>query len=182
MIHLFKSGRRILFFPIGFANSVAKWIFGVHSSDGSIIIKNTANPTEDKSLDLRVNDRKIMRQVREHLEGRSLSKSEIIRIQEIVHALLDGISLKWHDKSFSVDADWIADIVKKNMIDKPGEEGEEGEETELPTTGERVIYFGIHKPVGTYNLHGTPVTIKVEKGLITKWEEGSVTDLTTLTS
>ena len=179
MIHIFKGAKRVLFFPKSWANSVTNWLLGVRSSDGSIIVKNTANPTEDGSIDLRVNEKRIMRQVREHLEGRSLSKAEIIRVQEIVHALLDGVSLKWHDKSFSVDADWIADIVKKNIVDKPGEEGVE---TELPTTGERVIYFGIHKPVGTYNLHGTPVTIKVEKGLITKWEEGSVVDLTTLTS
>ena len=122
MIHLFKGAKRVLFFQKSWANSVTNWLLGVRSSDGSLIIKNTANPTGDGSIDLRVNEKRIMRQVREHLEGRSLSKSEIIRVQEVVHAMLDGISLKWHDKSFSVDADWIADIVKKNMIDKPGEE------------------------------------------------------------
>ncbi len=166
MIHLFKGSRRVLFFPKSWANSVTNWLLGVRSSDGSIIVKNTANPTGDGSIDLRVNDSKIMRQVREHLEGRSLSKSEIIRIQEIVHALLDGISLKWHDKSFSVDADWIADIVKKNMIDKPGE----GEEESEGYTGLVVsAYDGYQGEDWNYYLKAKKLTYK--NGLLTTVED-----------
>ena len=173
MIHLFKGTRRVLFFPKSWANSVTNWLLGVRSSDGSLIIKNTANPTGDGSIDLCVNDKKIMRQVREHLEGRSLSKSEIIRIQEIVHALLDGISLKWHDKSFSVDADWIAEIVKKNMIDKTDEE-DGGEEVNLT---DEVMYTGVHSPSGTSHYVGYKIVFSITKGKVTKWQNQGLYDI-----
>lgn len=50
------------------------------------------------------------------------------------------------------------------------------------TQESKTIFLNIHKPVGTYNLHGTPVTIKIENGIITEWDEGNDVDLTTLTS
>lgn len=176
MIHLFKGAKRVLFFPKSWANSVSNWLLGVRSSDGSIIVKNTANPTGDGSIDLRVNEKRIMRQVREHLEGRSLSKSEIIRVQEVVHALLDGISLKWHDKSFSVDADWIADIVKKNMIDKPGEE--EGDDELVNVTNE-VMYTGVYSTSGTSHYFGYKIVFSVSNGKVTRWDNHGLYDIFT---
>ena len=173
MIHLFKGSKRILFFPKSWANSVTNWLLGVRSSDGSLIIKNTANPTGDGSIDLRVNEKRIMRQVREHLEGRSLSKAEIIRVQEIVHALLDGISLKWHDKSFSVDAEWIADIVKKNMID------DSGEDENAVDAEDQVIYMGVHSPSGTSHYMGYKIVVSITKGKVTKWENQGLYDIYT---
>lgn len=170
MIHLFKGTRRVLFFPKSWANSVTNWLLGVRSSDGSIIIKNTANPTGDGSVDLRVNENRIMRKVRELLEGRSLSKSEIIRVQEIVRALLDGISLKWHDKSFSVDTDWIADIVKKNMIDKQND----GDEVDVT---DAVVYTGVHSPSGTSHYIGYKIVFSISKGKVTKWQNQGLYDI-----
>ena len=171
MIHLFKGAKRVLFFPKSWANSVTNWLLGVRSSDGSIIVKNTANPTSDGSIDLRVNEQRIMRQVRELLESRSLSKSEIIRIQEIVHALLDGVSLKWHDKSFSVDTDWIADIVKKNMIDKPGED------EDAVNVEDEVMYTGVHSPTGTSHYVGYKIVFSITKNKITKWQNQGLYDI-----
>ena len=172
MIHLFKGSKRILFFPKSWANSVTNWLLGVRSSDGSIIVKNTANPTGDGSIDLRVNENRIMRRVREHLEGRSLGKAEIVRVQEVVHALLDGISLKWHDKSFSVDAEWIADIVKKNMIDNSGD----GNAVDVE---DQVMYTGVHSPSGTSHYVGYKIVFSISKGKVTKWENQGLFDIYT---
>lgn len=54
MIREFKS-RRLVFPPMRWMNAVARWILGVHSSDGSVAIANTPNPGNNGSIDLRVN-------------------------------------------------------------------------------------------------------------------------------
>ncbi len=52
MIHLFNTSR--LKFPVKWANAITRWITGL-TSDGSITIKNTANPTENEGPTLAVN-------------------------------------------------------------------------------------------------------------------------------
>ena len=171
MIHLFKGTRRVLFFPKSWANSVTNWLLGVRSSDGSIIVKNTANPTEEGSLDLRVNESRIVRRVIESMGGTGFDKSDIVRIQEIVHALIDGVSIKWHDKSFSVDAEWIADIVKKNLID-----GQDGGGDKVNVTDE-VMYTGVYSPSGTSHYVGYKIVFSINNGRVTKWENQGLYDI-----
>lgn len=120
MIHLFKGTKRVLFFPKAWANSVSSWLLGVRSSDGSIIVKNTANPGTDGSLDLRVNPSVITRKIRELANNRGLTDNEIARVKEVVHGLVDGVSIKWQDSVFSVDTDWLADLLIKNGIGGSG--------------------------------------------------------------
>lgn len=115
MIHEFKGRSRVLFFPKAWANSVVKWLMGVHSSDGSVEIKNTADPNEDGSIDLKVNEARLVQMVEAHVSNRPLTKSERIRVRDIVHGALDGLSLKWTGGSASVDVEWLLDVVKKNL-------------------------------------------------------------------
>ena len=117
MIHLFKGKGRILWFQKGWANSVTRWILGIHSSDGSIETKNTANPDDDGSLDLKVSRSYLVREVEKHLGTRGLTKYEHQRVKDIIHGALDGVSLKWTGAHAAVDTDWLIDIVKKNMVD-----------------------------------------------------------------
>ena len=121
MIHLFKGKGRILWFQKGWANSVTRWILGIHSSDGSIETKNTANPNDEGSLDLKVNRAYLVREVEKHLGRRGLTKNEHQRIKDIIHGALDGVSLKWTGAHAAVDTKWLLDIVKKNLTKEQGE-------------------------------------------------------------
>ena len=56
MIHQFDKKKRVLFFPTGWANSVASWCAGVSSPTGTIRIKNTLTPKEGGvSLEIDIN-------------------------------------------------------------------------------------------------------------------------------
>lgn len=65
MITNFKNKKVLLFFPVPWANSIVDWITGIHSPNGTIIVKNTNNPNEKGSLALDVDVEAIAKRVAE---------------------------------------------------------------------------------------------------------------------
>lgn len=112
MIHEIKA-RRLLFAPLGFLNSVARWILGVRSSDGSLLVRNTANPGRDGSIDLRVNFEAVYANVVRRLEVRDMTKEEVARVKGLVRGFVDGVTLSFSGGHVGVDAKWFEDAVKK---------------------------------------------------------------------
>lgn len=119
MIRVFKA-RRMLFAPIGFLNSVARWILGVHSSDGSLTVRNTANPDENGSLDLRVNVDAVFAQVERRLDTRVRTEAEIGRVKDIVRGALDGVSVTVRGEHVCVDADWLDGQIMRRIEEAGG--------------------------------------------------------------
>lgn len=118
MIHLFNSKKRILFFPVGFANSVARWILGVHSPSGTISIKNTATPGDNGSLALDVNVDALRRIMAGVIDDHDLTEREIKRTKDIVHGAIDGTSLIMGGEHISVSMDWLQQNIQKFLGDE----------------------------------------------------------------
>lgn len=119
MIHEFNA-RRLIFAPLGFLNGVARWILGVHSSDGSVLIKNTATPGRDGSVDLRVNFDALYAKVARRIDRRNLTEVEITRIKNIVKGFIDGVTLSCKGEHIGVDEKWFEDAVKKYVEELTG--------------------------------------------------------------
>ena len=107
MIKEFKSKARMFFFPKAWGNAVARWITGIISPSGTIKIKNT----ENGSLELDVNMDAVCSRVRMAMDGRALTKAESEKIKAVIRAVLDGVSIKWGDGSFGVDADYLREMI-----------------------------------------------------------------------
>lgn len=117
MIHLFNGKKRILFFPVGFANSVARWILGVHSPSGTISIKNTATPGDNGSIALDVNVDALRRIMAGVIDDHDLTEREIKRTKDIVHSAIDGTSLIMGGEHISVSMDWLQQNILKFIGD-----------------------------------------------------------------
>lgn len=117
MIHLFNGKKRILFFPVGFANSVARWILGVHSPSGTISIKNTATPGDNGSIALDVNVDALRRIMAGVIDDHDLTEREIKRTKDIVHGAIDGTSLIMGGEHISVSMDWLQQNILKFIGD-----------------------------------------------------------------
>ena len=111
MIHLFSSKKRIFYFPVAFANSVARWCLGVHSPSGTISIKNTATPGDNGSLALDVNREAMKRLYMDFTENHELTEGEMKRIKTVVRGTLDGNSLTWQGEHFGVSMAWLQNNV-----------------------------------------------------------------------
>ena len=118
MIHLFNGKKRILFFPVGFANSVARWILGVHSPSGTISIKNTATPGDNGSLALDVNVDALRHIMAGVIDDHDLTEREIKRTKDIVHGAIDGTSLIMGGEHISVSMDWLQQNIQKFLGDE----------------------------------------------------------------
>lgn len=130
MIHLFNGKKRILFFPVGFANSVARWILGVHSPSGTIAIKNTATPGDNGSIALDVNVDALRRIMAGVIDDHDLTEREIKRTKDIVHGAIDGTSLIMGGEHISVSMDWLQQNIQKFL----------GNETEI--THDKITDWG----------------------------------------
>ena len=130
MIHLFNGKKRILFFPVGFANSVARWILGVHSPSGTISIKNTATPGDNGSLALDVNVDALRHIMAGVIDEHDLTEREIKRTKDIVHGAIDGTSLIMGGEHVSVSMDWLQQNIQKFL----------GNETEI--THDKITDWG----------------------------------------
>lgn len=117
MIHLFNGKKRILFFPVGFANSVARWILGVHSPSGTIAIKNTATPGDNGSLAIDVNVDALRRIITGAIDDHDVTEREIKRTKDIVHGAIDGTSLIMGGEHISVSMDWLQQNILKFIGD-----------------------------------------------------------------
>lgn len=109
MIKLFTH--KIPFAPMKFLNAVARWILGVHSSDGTVIVKNTANPGDDGSVDLRVNIEAVCNKVERLVGQRGLSSAQRTAVKEIIRGKIDGKTLIVSGEHVSVSDDYINELI-----------------------------------------------------------------------
>lgn len=77
MIKPFNTSRKMLFFPVRWANSVSTWIQNVSSPDDTIRISNTCAPREGKSLKLSVNLQRIYDGVKDFFKNHFATKAEL---------------------------------------------------------------------------------------------------------
>ena len=68
MISEFKK-KKLLFFPIPWANEIVKWISGINSPSGTIKINNTLSPSDKTSMTIDVDIDVVARRVAEILNG-----------------------------------------------------------------------------------------------------------------
>jgi len=112
--------KKQLFFPRNWANAVARWISGVNSPDGSIIVKNTLNPGQDGSLELKVNLDRIVSEVakRYNLEGQIDRNT----VRDTVWDMVDGASVIVDGRRISVNKEWINEYIAQHSAVVGGEE------------------------------------------------------------
>lgn len=119
MIRLFGKKKRVVFFPVAWANSVVRWITGIISPSGTIKIKNELDPGDNGSIQLDVNVDAVTDAVVRKMDGREFSANDRVRIRDIIWAYLDGYSVQFKDKRISVNVDWLAEQVR-SLIDEIG--------------------------------------------------------------
>ena len=103
MIHTF-SKKRLVFFPVSWANSVARWILGVFSPTGTIKIKNDAEPGRDKSISLDVNVPEVLRVAKTQLDESYVSRQEV---KTLLANMCDGQSIIIKDGVLTVNREWL---------------------------------------------------------------------------
>lgn len=130
MIKLFTH--KIPFAPMKFLNAVARWILGVHSSDGTVIVKNTANPGDDGSVDLRVNVEAVCNKVEKIIGQRGLSSEQRTTVKEIIRGKIDGKTIIVSGEHVCVSESWINEIINAALKDQ---EKTDGEQTATLTSG-----------------------------------------------
>lgn len=91
MISVFNATKRILFFPIRWANAVTIWIQNVRSPDDSIKITNTCNPKEGNSLGLSLNMQKIYDGIKAYFKGIFITPEDL---QEKLDDITDNNTIK----------------------------------------------------------------------------------------
>lgn len=127
MIHEFN--KKLVFPPMRWLNSVARWCLGVHSSDGSIKVTNTADPSSDGSLDLCVNKGVITAQVNEKLESLSLTKLQREQVTSLVKNLCDNFTILT-EGGIAVNQNWLKDTVNDLLTQIHSPSSETGTPTE----------------------------------------------------
>lgn len=172
-IHKFRTGSALFRFPKKWANAVVSWLAGVHSPNGTIRVKNTLNPTDDGSVGLDINEDVVFSLVAQRLDRRGLTRSDIKKARLLLDILLDGNSVGRNGETYSVNPDWVKNIVADVLKNgRGGPEEEKGVDV-----SERVIFEDIHSPSGTSHYYGTKVVVSVKNGLVTKWDVQGVYDL-----
>jgi len=104
MIHLFNSRARVLFFPIRWANSVARWILGLHSNSGTIRVKNSANPNESGGASIDVDMERVSGDIKDRLAGHFQTKRDV---EATICRSIDGSSLISRDRKILISEDWL---------------------------------------------------------------------------
>lgn len=134
MIHLFDKKKRVLFFPTGWANSVASWCAGVSSPTGTIRIKNTLTPKEGGvSLEIDINEERIASLALQAVENRTqFSDTERNLIKGMFQGATDQKILVYRNDLFGIDMD----ALRKNLgLDEEGEGKLQENQTDASTAG-----------------------------------------------
>lgn len=98
------SRKKILFFPVSWGNSVARWIQGLCSPSGTIRISNDLDPGPERSASLDVDVPAVLRAARAELDQRYVTVSEL---KNVIARLCDGNSIILKDGVLSVNREWI---------------------------------------------------------------------------
>ena len=134
MIHLFDKKKRVLFFPTGWANSVASWCAGVSSPTGTIRIKNTLTPKEGGvSLEIDINEERIASLALQAVENRTaFSDTERNLIKGMFQGATDQKILTYRNGLFGIDMD----ALRRNLgLDEEGEGKLQENQTDASTAG-----------------------------------------------
>ena len=135
MIHQFDKKRRVLFFPISWANSVASWCAGVSSPKGTLCIENTMTPKEGgASLKIDINEERIISLALKAVEKRTqFSDVERKLIKGMFQGATDQKILTYRNDLFGIDMD----ALRKNLgLDEKGEGALQENQTDASTSGE----------------------------------------------
>lgn len=124
MIHFFQGRRRFPFFPKKWANSIVRWIAGVHSPTGTISVRNTMSPNDDGSLALDVNVGVLVKEIMERLELRPYTQVERSRFKFHLRGCVDGSSIKMDDGHLGVSREFIDNIIR-DFVSPDAASGEE---------------------------------------------------------
>jgi len=143
MIKEFSKSHPIIFFPVKWANSVARWCLGVHSTSGTIKITNTPNPGSSGSCSLDVNIESVYNAMAERLAGEFVRKSD-----------LPNEIAKKSDGSLSDRGDTIHVKVGNNDSSDDGESGD----TPTPSIGS--CKYGVRFGFANVMNNIVPTTIK----------------------
>ena len=134
MIHQFDKKKRILFFPTGWANSVASWCAGVSSPTGTVRIKNTLTPKEGGvSLEIDINEERSASLALQAVENRTqFSDTERNLIKGMFQGATDQKILVYRNDLFGIDMD----ALRKNLgLDEEGEGKLQENQTDASTAG-----------------------------------------------
>jgi hypothetical protein len=164
-IHKFRTGSALFRFPKKWANAVVSWLAGVHSPNGTIQVKNTLNPTDDGSVGLDINEDVVFSLVAQRLDRRGLTRSDIKKARLLLDILLDGNSVGRNGETYSVNPDWVKNIVADVL--KNGRGGPE-EEKGVSVSNAKV-YMNTYLAADGYT-HGDKVFITIKNGLVTGFD------------
>ena len=134
MIYQFDKKKRVLFFPTGWANSIASWCAGVSSPTGTIRIKNTLTPKEGGvSLEIDINEERIASLALQAIENRtSFSNAERNLIKGMFQGATDQKILAYRNGLFCIDMD----ALRRNLgLDEEGEGKLQENQTDASTAG-----------------------------------------------
>ena len=112
MIHLFKGGGKLLFFPKKWANSIVRWIAGIHSPSGMIKLRNDMNPGDGGSLEIDVDMDAVSAQVLRRVDTRNVTQAERERFSHLLRGMADECSILFSSGHLYVSADWLEAAVK----------------------------------------------------------------------
>ena len=123
VIHLFQSRKRLFGFPKKWANSVTRWISGVHSPSGTIHVKNTMEPGDDGSIALDVNVGAVAHEVLERFETRPVTKEERKRLTHHLRGMVDGNSVQMIDGHIGVNGEWVDNRINEAIRPTADDDG-----------------------------------------------------------
>lgn len=106
-----EFSKKVLFVPRSWLNAVTRWIQGVYSPDGSIIVKNTLNPGQDGSLEIKVNLDRIISAVAQRFGLESQLDRNNVR--DIVWDMVDGASVIVDGRRISVNKEWLDQYIEQ---------------------------------------------------------------------
>lgn len=141
MIHLFNGGGKLLFFPKKWANSIVRWIAGIHSPSGTIKLRNNMNPGDGGSLELDVNINAVAAEVLRRFEVRNVTHEELERFAHILRGMADEVSVLFSSGHLSVSADWLAAAVRDIMAASGGGGSGPSDALTVSDIGVRVLAF-----------------------------------------
>ncbi len=136
-----ELARKTVFAPRRLINEMVRWILGVHSSEGTIRVANTATPGEERSLDLNVDVDAMKGYSDEWAASRGLSDAQREETANVMRQHLDGVTLVWQNELASVNSDWLDARLEGLKTDDDGvtlaDAGASAPESyaETPTTG-----------------------------------------------
>ncbi len=114
MIRLLQEGKRRIFTPTGLLNDLVRWTLGVHSSNGTVAVVNTATPAESRSLDLTVDAGRTYAEMSE-LMDRDYVRAD--KFPETLRKSIDNRTLTMGKGVVAVDETWLENFVA-DMINK----------------------------------------------------------------